>query len=131
MAKNCAVEGCKWPVWGKGYCKSHQRLRIDKKPKRPKYRTEKRAAQEAEYSRERKPWLELPENMWCAVYPWLRSTQVHHKAGRDGEMLLVKKYWLSVSDEGHRKIEMNPDWARDNGFTLSRLTDEEDCDDEL
>jgi hypothetical protein len=28
------ADGCYYPVWGKGYCKSHQYLRTDKKPKK-------------------------------------------------------------------------------------------------
>lgn len=27
----------------------------------------------------------------------------------------------AVSMEGHQKIELNPNWARENGFTKSRL----------
>lgn len=33
MAKVCLVDSCNNPVWGKGYCKWHQTLRTDKKPK--------------------------------------------------------------------------------------------------
>jgi hypothetical protein len=36
--KTCKKEGCYRPVWGKGFCLSHQYLRQDK-PKRPIYKT--------------------------------------------------------------------------------------------
>jgi hypothetical protein len=35
MAKKCTVEDCNYPVFSRGYCKIHQRLRKDKKPKAP------------------------------------------------------------------------------------------------
>lgn len=41
MPKLCKYEGCHNPQWGGGYCKWHQSLRTDKKPKRPKSRSAK------------------------------------------------------------------------------------------
>lgn len=40
-SKLCTVENCNLPRWSKGYCKNHQSLRVDKKPKSIKKRTEK------------------------------------------------------------------------------------------
>jgi hypothetical protein len=40
--KTCKHPSCSYPVFGKGYCKSHQYLRIDKKPKKILARTEKK-----------------------------------------------------------------------------------------
>jgi hypothetical protein len=31
---------------------------------------------------------------------------------------------LPVSDEGYRKIELNPEWAKEMGYSLSRLADD-------
>jgi len=58
--------------------------------------------------------------MRCAVYPEKRATEVHHKRGR-GKFLNDVSTWLAVSREGHERIEANPLWARDNGFSESRL----------
>jgi len=33
MPKVCAINGCNNPVFGKGFCKKHQYLRTDKKPR--------------------------------------------------------------------------------------------------
>ncbi len=33
-SKTCTYEGCTYPIWGGGYCKSHQHHRTDKKVKR-------------------------------------------------------------------------------------------------
>jgi len=49
------------------------------------------------------------------------ATEVHHMKGREGVMLLDTKYWLAVSREGHVKIELNPEWAKEMGFSVSRL----------
>lgn len=49
------------------------------------------------------------------------ATEVHHKKGRIGKLLCDVKYWLAVSREGHIKIENNPEWAKEQGYSLSRL----------
>jgi frataxin-like iron-binding protein CyaY len=41
--------------------------------------------------------------------------------GRSGALLNDKRYWLAVSRKGHRFIEDNPKWAKDNGYSLYRL----------
>lgn len=62
-------------------------------------------------------------NKRCAVFPVLPAKEIHHKAGRTGDMLMNKEYWLPVSRKGHIEIELNPAWARKMGFTVSRLTE--------
>lgn len=58
----------------------------------------------------------------CAVFPEKWATEVHHKKGRaTKELLLDEEFWLPVSREGHVKIELNPEWAKEQGFSLSRL----------
>lgn len=42
--KNCQVEGCVSPVWGKGYCRRHQWKRQDKKPSAILKKSEKKPA---------------------------------------------------------------------------------------
>jgi hypothetical protein len=41
--------------------------------------------------------------------------------GRIGDLLTDRRYMLPVSDRGHKKIELNPDWAKEMGYSLSRL----------
>ncbi len=82
-------------------------------------RSDKRAKQEREYIKLNKEFLEV--NMWCAVYPFLRATQVHHKKGRIGKLLTDVRYFLQVSDEGHDEINRRPKWAIEKGYSLSRL----------
>jgi len=49
-----------------------------------------------------------------------KITEVHHKAGRAGGLLLAKKYWLGVSRAGHRYIHSNPEIARNHGWLVER-----------
>jgi len=106
----------------------HQGLRTDKKPKglkrtemkrgeRLKPVSEKLKKERKIYSRLRKQFL--LENPRCAVFPWLKATEVHHKRGR-GKYLNDVSTWLAVSHEGHRKIEENPEWAKEMGYSLPR-----------
>jgi hypothetical protein len=46
------------------------------------------------------------------------STEIHHKNKRRGDDLLDQEYWMAVSEDAHRKIESNKDWARAMNFLL-------------
>jgi hypothetical protein len=52
----------------------------------------------------------------CAVYPWLKATQLHHKNGRLGPLLTNRRYWLAVSAIAHAWIHANPNAARAEGY---------------
>ena len=84
------------------------------------------------YSEIRKWFLEQNPN--CAVFPDLQATEVHHSKGRshtayadqwaidnDMPLLIDARWFIPVSAEGHQKIEKNPDWARERGFTDTRM----------
>jgi hypothetical protein len=67
---------------------------------------------------------------WCAYHgkPCL-PTDVHHSKGRTGfaddkeiPLLLDVRYWIAVCSEAHKYIEMNPVFAKENGYSESRLT---------
>ena len=45
-----------------------------------------------------------------------RITEVHHKRGRAGALLLDERWWLGVSKFGHRAIHMFPRLARERGW---------------
>lgn len=92
---------------------------------RIKSRTPQRAKEVREYNAEAKAWLLLPENRFCAVAKALnklpaRSTQVHHMRGRIGRLLLDKRYWKPVSNDGHRWIHDNIEEARALGLICQR-----------
>lgn len=125
--KTCKAESCTYPVFGKGYCKLHQWMREDKKQKEVKQRkpirpmSKKLAKERKTYRELREEFLSRPENLFCAVYPSIPASQVHHMAGRIGSMLNDTSLWLAVSDVGHRWLEENPKLAKERGFSVSRL----------
>lgn len=81
----------------------------------------KKLSKERKIYRElRIPFLERIENMFCAVYPNLRATEIHHMRGR-GKYLNDTSTWLAVSRPGHEWIENNPKLSRERGFTKSRI----------
>lgn len=49
------------------------------------------------------------------------STDVHHKAGRAGELYLNEEFWLAVCRACHMWIETHPKEAREKGFSVSKI----------
>jgi hypothetical protein len=92
------------------------------KQKKISPRSSKRVKEESEYSKERRKFL-LERPMCEAHLPGCThvSTDVHHKMGRIGKLLLNVMYWLSCCRSCHNWIELNPSKARELGFSLSRL----------
>jgi len=137
MPKTCKHPDCSLPVFGGGYCSRswHQALRTDEKYLKSIEKRKEKAKQtrkpinkmSKQLSGERKTYRELreeflskTENTFCAVYPSIPATQIHHMRGR-GKYLNDVSTWLAVSDIGHAWIEANPALARERGFTMSRL----------
>jgi hypothetical protein len=84
-------------------------------------RSQKRAKQEREYAKKGKAFLKV--NKVCQVMECKRpSTQIHHKKGRIGDLLTNEEYFLAVCADCHTKIENHPEWAKEQGYSLSRLT---------
>lgn len=82
----------------------------------------------SEYSRRKQIWI---KGRKCAVFPTQVAVDIHHKKGRQGyadqwardhdvPLLLDERFWLPVSRMGHNKIELNPEWAKKEGFSLPR-----------
>jgi hypothetical protein len=118
----CKVPECKRPVENRdtGLCATHSRAMRKIVSVPIKKVAEKMAKKLDAYAERRRAFL---HNKRCAVFPVLKATEIHHKAGRIGKMLLNEKYWLAVSRKGHVEIEMNPAWAEKMGFKISRLTE--------
>lgn len=105
-----------WLHWCSDSCRiEYQKTRLAKAI-RP--RSVKRSKQETEYRRIRVKFLE--DHPKCAVYPELDSTEIHHMKGRIGKLLTDTRFFLAVSRQGHERIEMNPEWAIENGYSLLR-----------
>jgi hypothetical protein len=84
-------------------------------------RSEKRALDEKAYNTLVKVWLVGKICPECGK----PATEVHHKKGRIGKLLTDVRWWLGVTSDCHKKIELNPDWAKEKGYSLSRLSNEE------
>lgn len=65
----------------------------------------------------RKEFLRAKPN--CAVCGG-EATQVHHQIGR-GIRTLDTSEWLPCCMSCHNDIEMNPEWAKENGYSKDRL----------
>ena len=85
--------------------------------------SKKRQIKNLQYSVLRTEFLGKKENKICPI-TGKPTTDIHHKKGRVGELFLDTKYWVALSREGHRFVEENPEWAKEKGYSLNRLTDE-------
>ncbi len=79
----------------------------------------KRAAEEREYYKLEKQFLE--DNPCCGVKEcYERSTQCHHKKGRENDLLLEVQWFFPVCAVHHEKITRDSKWAIENGYSLPR-----------
>lgn len=97
------------------------------KPVKEKKRTpikqvsKKLSKEKATYRELRLEFLSKTENMFCAVFPHLLATEIHHTEGKEGWRLNNTIKWLPVSREGHNWIHDNVALATERGFMGSRL----------
>lgn len=85
--------------------------------------SEKRKIENLKYQAQRIVFLGKPENKICPITK-KPTTDVHHSKGRVGSLFLDERYWIALSREGHKYVEENPEWAKMNGLSLSRLSNE-------
>ena len=87
------------------------------KAKKIKPRSSKRAQEERSYSVLRKLFLENHKRCERCGSP---ATDVHHKAGRIGKMLLFIKYWMAICRPCHDHITKYSKEAIEQGWSLPR-----------
>lgn len=135
--KECKVCGTEFKMYRTTdkYCSGKCKMK-DKKPdlklkslyKPIKQVSEKRKLEDIIYKSERIKFLSLPENQKCPI-TGEQTSQVHHMCKRRGyadewarenkvSLYLDKRFWLAVSARGHEKIENNPQWAYEQGFSI-------------
>lgn len=61
----------------------------------------------------------LKNNPICEVCKVKKSTEIHHKRGRNGPNLFLD--FLAVDRDCHIKIETEPEWAKQNNYTITRI----------
>jgi hypothetical protein len=82
--------------------------------------SKKRQIELLRYNVLRIEFLNKKENQICPI-TGKQATTIHHKMGRIGDLFLNTEFWVALSMEGHEFVEKNPNWAKDNGFSLNRL----------
>lgn len=115
------MEECSYFQFGGGYCKYHQKLRQDKKPKKISPFSQKHLEQLKIYKVVRLEFLN--ENAFCQakLEGCTRiATQVHHRAGRLGDKLTDKNNFLAVCHLCHCTIENSPNMAKELGLSFDR-----------
>lgn len=87
-------------------------------------RSHKRSKQEKLYSAKRA--IFMVNNSMCEAnivgLCTQRATDVHHKAGRSGDMLLDESEWMAVCRACHDWIETHPPEATELGFRKSKTS---------
>lgn len=87
--------------------------------------SKRRAGQLKGYRILRKCFLKMPKNRWCPVMlkihgQYVPATEIHHKKGREGDMLLDVEFWMAVSRQGHNFVHANQTRARSYGWLLRK-----------
>lgn len=92
----------------------------EKKPIKIKPSSQKRQKQNREYAKVRKQFL--IEHPRCQVKGCNQvSTECHHQKGRIGDLLINSTYFLAVCHDHHVLIECDPEFAKEQGYSQSRL----------
>lgn len=112
----CNTKGC----LNEGrYCRLHQ-VETFKPAKKINKESEKLKELTTQYKKIAKRFITL--NPKCQVSGCNKVSEcVHHKRGRIGELLTDTRHFLAVCMEHHQQIEGNPEWAKENGYSSSRL----------
>lgn len=117
ICKNCLTEQY---IWSKRMCKKCASLSVKRKPIAKL--SVKRKVENVEYLKLRLEYLNEHQNCeakiaGCNIF----ATQIHHRAGRIGNLLTDTSLFLAVCGHCHRVIELNPNFAKQHGFSENRL----------
>lgn len=102
-------------------------FRPDPKPEPRKKKTKKRISPISEKEKERKKQYKplrdqfLLDHPICQACNFKHSDQVHHMEGKIGDLLCDTNNFLAVCFGCHRVIEENPNLAKENNWSVSRL----------
>lgn len=121
--KDCELVGVTY------LCNEHKHLKQyqpkEKKTNPIKKESEKRAKENKAYKKAREEYLQEHEDCECCIQEQDQvinpATEIHHKKGRIGKRLIDKRFFLAVCRDCHEFIENNPEWAKQNGYSLQRI----------
>lgn len=132
----CATENCERLPERNGYCATCNRSK--RKAAAPKAKTaRRRIPKQSEEGKERMAVYKGIMEMFkvthphCAVHPVrypeligrgvrIGTEDVHHKRGKEGDLLYDVRYFLAVCRKCHTWIHDNPELAYEQGWSLSR-----------
>lgn len=129
ICAKCQQERYIWVTRGKDrYCKSCAARLEPAKPTMPRKpispRSPKKVKLDAAYSIIRKAYLDrhpVCEAAIPGVCSGKRPDQVHHRAGKTGDLYLDDRFFLAVDFACHRWIEENPSAAKELGLSETRI----------
>lgn len=124
MTKTCKFNNCTNPVFSHFYCKYH--YHPTKKPKIQQNSSispisDKRKKQGHEYTILRKQFL--IEHPMCEAKLsgcLIHSTEIHHKMGREGLLLIDKGKFLAICRPCHQFVSDNSALAIELGLSIKR-----------
>lgn len=116
MSNLCAIKEC-------SNCGRYCRLHLV--PKTPKAVTIKKESEKKKdlnkiYQKVRAEYLKyhpVCEFKECKE----KARDIHHKAGKVGELFTDPNHFMACCREHHSLIELNPAWAKQQGYSISRL----------
>lgn len=127
--KQCCITDCPNMVEGRTQmCSTHNRAArkasAPKKEKKPQ-RISKTADSEREkiYLAIRKIWFS--PHFMCRRCDTKPATDVHHAAGKLGDLLYDVRKWIPLCRECHKLIEENPGYAIRAGYSIYRLANDQ------
>jgi hypothetical protein len=97
-------------------------IKTEKKVKKPIAKvSEKKKQGLKEYKKVRADYLTA--HPVCQVDGCRRfASEIHHRAGRAGDLLCDASHFLAVCRTCHQKITINSAWAFEKGYSESRLS---------
>lgn len=125
--KPCGLCGEPSYLFSKGLCKECWSKMYGKGINRA---ARKKIAWQSEHHRKKMLHYKELRKDYLAAHPLCEvcnihvATEIHHKRGRSGDNLF--EYFLAVDKACHRKIEENPKWAYEQGFSISRLNNKDE-----
>lgn len=63
----------------------------------------------------------LSDDPKCRICRKKNATTIHHMKGRIGTLIYDKRWFLSACMPCHEEIELNPLWAKEQGYSITRL----------
>lgn len=137
MSGQCCVTGCYNLIENhdNGLCAKHNR--DARKKSAPKTKARKtRIPKQSEEGKERMAVYMAIRELFLSDYPDCLAhsivhpepvgrrkelaTEIHHKKGRNGDLLFDVRYWLPVCRSCHETITLQSEWAYNEGLSLSR-----------